>query len=87
MATVSIPRLLGDLTGGARRADVEGRTVGEVLAALDGLFPGLEASIQKDGKISPHVAITVDGKIALQGVATPVRPHSQVAILPSMGGG
>ena len=87
MATVSIPRLLCNLTGGARKAEVEGGTLGEVIAALDRLYPGLEAGIQNNGKISPHVALTVDGKIAMQGLATPVRPDSEVAILPSMGGG
>jgi molybdopterin synthase sulfur carrier subunit len=87
MVTVSIPLLLADLTGGARTAEVAGATLGEVLAALERLYPGMAARIQNDGKISPHVALTVDGKIAMQGLSTPVRPDSEVAILPSMGGG
>lgn len=87
MAVVSIPLLLCELTGGDRKAEVAGDTVGEVIAALDRLYPGIEAGIRDGERIRPHVALTVDGKIALQGLATPVRPHSEVAILPSMGGG
>ena len=87
MATVSIPLLLGNLTGGIRKAEVEGTTLGEVIAALDRLYPGMEANVQNGGKISPHVAFTVDGKIAVRGLSTPVGPQSEVAILPSMGGG
>lgn len=87
MATVSIPLLLCDLTGGVRTAQVPGATLGEVIAALDGLYPGMEARVQNNGRISPNVAISVDGKIAMKGLATPVRLESEVVILPSMGGG
>ncbi len=87
MATVTIPLLLKDVTGGTRRAEVPGANLGEVLRGLDRLFPGLEAKILSDGKILPHVTFTVDGAIAARGLDTPVRPESEVCILPSMGGG
>jgi sulfur-carrier protein len=87
MATVLIPRMLSDLTGGVRRADVDGATLAEVVAALDRLYPGIETQIHRNGKISPHVALTVDGTIAMKGLATAVGPQSEVNILPSMGGG
>ncbi|NQT36735.1 MAG: molybdopterin synthase sulfur carrier subunit, partial [Planctomycetes bacterium] len=47
MASVSIPLLLKDVTGGARRVDVEGRTLAEVVAALDALHPGIETRLRK----------------------------------------
>jgi molybdopterin converting factor small subunit len=87
MATVTIPLLLKDVTGGARRAQVSGRNLAEVLCALDRLHPGIEGQILSGGKILPYVTFTVDGAIAAQGLDTPVRPESEVCILPSMGGG
>lgn len=87
MATVTIPLLLKDATGGVRRAEVPGENLRGVLRELDRLFPGLETKILSDGKILPYVTFTVDGAIAAQGLDTPVRPESEVCILPSMGGG
>lgn len=87
MATVTIPLLLKEVTGGARRAEVSGENLGQILRALDQIYPGLEAKILSDGKILPYVTFTVDGAIAARGLDTPVRPDSEVCILPSMGGG
>jgi|YNPNPStandDraft_1061719.scaffolds.fasta_scaffold148988_1 molybdopterin synthase sulfur carrier subunit len=87
MATVAIPLFLKDLTGGARRAEVSGENLGQILRALDTIYPGFEAKILSDGKIQPYVTFTVDGAIAGRGLDTPVRPESEVCILPSMGGG
>ena len=87
MATVTIPLLLADVTGGARRAEVEGTTLGDVIAALDRIHPGIEARVRDGDKITPMLAFTVDGKIAARGLATPVGPESDVCMLPSFGGG
>jgi len=87
MATVTIPLMLKEVTGGARRTQVAGRTLAEILAALDRVFPGIEARIQSDGKILPYVILTIDGAVAAQGLSSPVGPQSEVSILPSMGGG
>ena len=87
MASVSIPLLLKDVTGGARQADVEGRTLAEVVAALDAIHPGIEARLRKGNAPAPMVAFVVDGKIAAAGFDTPVGPQSEVNILPSFGGG
>ncbi len=87
MATVSIPLLLKDVTGGVRQAEVSGETLAELIAALEDVFPGIEARIVNDRKIKPTAALVVDGRIAAEGLATPVKPDSQVSILPSFGGG
>ncbi len=87
MATVSIPLLLKDLTGGVREAEVEGATLEEIIAALDATYPGIAAKILSGQKISPNVALVVDGKIAGAGLATPVGPQAHVSILPAFGGG
>ena len=36
---------------------------------------------------NPTVALVVDGKIAAEGLATPVGPSSRVNVLPAFGGG
>ena len=87
MATVSLPLLLENVTGGARQAEVAGATLAEIVAALEAVHPGIEARIRHGDKISPTLAFTVDGKIAARGLSTPVGPQSQVNILPAFGGG
>ena len=87
MATVSIPLLLAEVTGGARRAEVPGATVEEIITALERIHPGIEVRIRDGDKIRPTLAFTVDGKIAARGLATPVGPESEVCMLPSFGGG
>jgi molybdopterin converting factor small subunit len=87
MATVAIPLLLKDVTGGVRQAKVCGSTLEQIISELNNLHPGFEARVRDGDTLSPVVAITVDGKIAVQGLATPVGPDSEVCILPSFGGG
>lgn len=87
MATVSIPLLFQDVTGGVRRSEVAGSTVGEVLAALDKVHPGIEDRIRDGDRLAPIVTVTVDGKLAAQGLDTPVGPESEICLLPSFGGG
>lgn len=87
MATVSIPLLFKDLTGGARRVEVQGSTLEEIITALDGIHPGMKTRIRDGDKLRPTVACTVDGKIAARGLDTPVRADSVVCLLPSFGGG
>jgi len=87
MATVSIPLLFQDVTGGSRCAEVGGSTVEEIIAALDKLHPGIQARLCDGDKLRSTVAVTVDGKIAAQGLHTSVRPRSEVCLLPSFGGG
>jgi sulfur-carrier protein len=87
MATVTIPLLLKDVTGGARRAEIAGGNLAEIICALDRVHPGIAQRIVSDGKILPNVTFTIDGAIAAQGLASPVGALSEVCILPSMGGG
>ncbi len=87
MPNVTIPLLFKDLTDGVRYTQAEGATLAELIASLDALFPGIGAQIREGDGIAPIVAFTVDGKIASEGLATPVGPESEVCILPSFGGG
>ena len=87
MATIAIPILFEELTGGARRAEVPGTTLAEIADALEAAYPGIEKWLRKDDELSPLVAVTVDGKIASGGFATPVQPQSEIRIMPLLGGG
>jgi molybdopterin converting factor small subunit len=87
VATVTIPLLLKEVTGGVRRAEVPGSTLAEVLRALEGVFPGIEVRIASGGRLDPNLLVAVDGVLAAEGLATPVRPESEVSILPTFGGG
>ncbi len=87
MAKVTLPRLFADLTGPVREVDIQGSTLAEVVAGLERLYPGIAGRIHNGQKISPNVALVVDGRIAADGLATVVGPESQVAILPAFGGG
>ena len=48
MAVVRMPLLLREVTGGARRVEVGGSTLGEVVAELDRVYPGIEARVHND---------------------------------------
>jgi len=87
LATVTIPLLLKDVTGGARHAQVPGATLAEIVRALDRVHPGIESRIHGGGKMNPNLAFTVDGVIVTRGLSTPVGPESEVSILPTFGGG
>ena len=87
MARVSIPSLLDEVTGGDRRADVDGKNLTEIVAGLDAIYPGIGARIHDGQKINSNLALAVDGKIATRGLSTLVGPQSEVSILPAFGGG
>jgi sulfur-carrier protein len=87
MARVILPSLFGDTTGGIRFLDAPGTTVGEVIDSLGRAHFGLAERIRREGQVVSYLAITVDGKIAGNGLATPVGPESEVAVLFNMGGG
>ena len=87
MPTVWIPSLMRDLTGGQSRVDAPGRTVGEVIDALESSYPGIKDRLCAKGEISPGIAIHVDGRIAHLGLLEAVGERSEVHVLPAVGGG
>ena len=87
MAQVWIPPLMRDLTGGRGRVSVPGETVGEVVAALDASFPGIEARLCEGGRLKPGIAANVDGRAARMGLLAAVGEESEVQFLPAMAGG
>lgn len=89
-STVRIPTPLRELTDGEGQVTVEGETVGEVIAALDELHPGVaERVLDDDGEVKRFVNIFVrDEDIRFQdGLDTDVGEDEVVSIIPAVAGG
>ena len=87
MPIIWIPSLMGDLTGGDQKINVEGRTVGQVIDALDRVYPGARARLCLNDQINPGIAVSVDGKTAKLGLRAAVKDDSEILFLPLVAGG
>ncbi|HXF37385.1 MAG TPA: MoaD/ThiS family protein [Actinomycetota bacterium] len=86
MATVVLRPPLRDLAGGAREVEVPGRTVAEVLRALERTRPRLAGWILDErGSVREHVALFVNGERAAADAS--VGPADRVQVLPAISGG
>lgn len=90
MSIVRIPPVLRAAAGGEKQLEVDGATVGEVLAGLVERYPSLGPQLlTPDGELNRFVNVYVDGQDVryLQERATPVTAHDTIIILPAMAGG
>ena len=93
MATIWIPSLLRPLVDGQSQVVAPGRTVGDVIDALESAYPGLKSRLcQNDQRMSsirlvPSIRALVDGRAALLGLAEPVGEHSEIVFVPAISGG
>ena len=90
MATVQLPSVLAGHSGGRRRVEIAGTTVGTVLAALGQAHPGVgQRVLDEQGTLRRHVNVFVNGESIryLDGVETPVGDADEVWILPAVSGG
>jgi molybdopterin converting factor small subunit len=87
-----LPGALADVAGGQRRllVDPPPESVAALLDAVALTHPALERRVRDEtGALRRYVNVYVDGEDvrALDGVTTPLRPGSQVHVLPSVAGG
>ncbi len=87
-----IPGPLQPFAGGRRSValDASPSTVGEALAVLGNLHPGLrDRVVTEQGEVRPHVNVFVAAENIRDagGLATPVSEGSEIAILPAVSGG
>jgi molybdopterin converting factor small subunit len=68
-------------TGETTTFDVEGETVRQVIAALDRRYPGFGDHIRK------RMAFAIDGEICRDALFRPLKPTSEVYIIPKIAGG
>ncbi len=87
MATVWIPPVLQDLTAGQKTLVVPGATVRAVIAELDKAYPGLALRLVEDGRITPGIAVVVDGQVTRMGLRHRLSDTSEVHFLPALSGG
>lgn len=88
--TVRIPTTLRPMAGGASTVQVEGATLGEVIANLDTAHPGFKDRLLDDsGALRKFVNLFVadDDVRYLQGLDTPVPAGETVSIIPAVAGG
>lgn len=88
--TVSLPQALRARAGNQAKVVAAGRTVGEIIEALEREFPGIKFNLcQETGSLRPYVNIFVNGQNIryLQGLETGMEQGAQVHILQSVAGG
>ena len=88
--TVRIPTQLRPLTAGQGNVQVDGSTIGEVLAALDGAHPGFRDRLfDETGKLRRFVNLFLADEDVrfLEGLETPVADGQTVSIVPAVAGG
>jgi molybdopterin synthase sulfur carrier subunit len=87
LVTVWIPSLLRGLTGGQANIQVQGRTVRQLIDALEQAHPGLKDRLcDKDG-LRPGIAVAVNGQLATRGLSEAVPDGAEVHFLPAISGG
>lgn len=88
--TIRIPTTLRPLSGGNSTVQVDGATLGEVLANLETAHPGFKDRLFDDqGGLRRFVNLFVadDDVRYLQGLDTPVPDGETVSIIPAVAGG
>src|SRR6266436_2744183 len=88
--TVSLPNALHTRTGGRRSMPVAGRTIREIIDALDQTYPGLRFNLcHETGELRPFVNIFLNRENIryLQGIDTPIHNGAKIHILQSVAGG
>jgi len=85
--TVHIPSALRSYTGQKSDVEADGRTVGEVLSALDRRYPGLRFRIiTEQDTIRAHIRIFVNDEQA-RDLSAALRPDDQISIVCALSGG
>jgi molybdopterin converting factor small subunit len=80
MATVHLPSGLTQFTGGLSVVDVDARRVVDILTDLVQRFPELGPQLDE-------IAVAIDGEIYQDPGFQPVRPTSEVHLVPRIAGG
>lgn len=87
---VRLPSALATQTGGVRRLDAEGATVGAVLDHLVARFPSVGPRLRDGaGELYPFVTVYLNDQDIrfADGFATAVRDGDEVVIVPAVAGG
>ena len=84
---VRIPTPLRSYTGGAAQVDVDGATVGEVIADLDRRYPGLAFRVvDEQGRLRQHMVVFL-GQDRCRDLAASVVGIDEVVLMQALSGG
>jgi molybdopterin synthase sulfur carrier subunit len=89
-ATVRIPTILRNYTGGVGEVNAEGETLTEVLESLESSHPGIRARILDDtGALRRFVNVYVgdDDVRFIGGLTAKVADGTKISIIPAVAGG
>jgi len=75
------------LTGGTECIEAHGSTVGDLIDDIERRHPGFRAAVVERGDLVASLAVSVDAALASGGLLEPVRPDSEVHLVPALGGG
>jgi molybdopterin synthase sulfur carrier subunit len=87
MPTVHIPPQMRDLVGGKAVVRVKGKSMRQVVAALESQFPGMGARLQDGDRFVSGLTASIDGVITNRGMFAAVGEESEVHFHPALGGG
>jgi len=95
MIKVLIPYALRSFTDRSAEVEVEGKTAGEALNALAGIYPGIKTHLFADNntqtvsQLRDFINLFIDGKNinTMQGLDTPVADNGELMIIPAIAGG
>jgi len=76
-----------ELSDGKDRVTVEGRTVRQIIEALERTYPGFKDRLIDQSRIKPNIAVAIDGEITPLGLIGKVSETSEVHFLPAISGG
>jgi|SRR5579862_5409558 len=87
MATVYIPALLQNVTGGRRQVEVAGATVREVIDNLERVHPGMRDSLLEGSHLRSNISVAIDGEVSPLGLLEKVGASSEVHFVAAIKGG
>lgn len=81
MARLVAPSECRQFTGGLTEFEVAADTVRRLITELEARFPGLGDYVDR------RMAVAIDGEIHQDAWFSPIRPDSEIYLIPKIGGG
>lgn len=86
---VSIPTILRTFTNNERSVQATGTNLAEIIADIDGQFPGIGNRLLEDGKLRRFVNVYINDEDVrfIGSLDAPVSDGDTVTVLPAVAGG
>ncbi len=87
MATVFIPSMMRELTGGRDTIEIPGSTVRRIVRAMEEAYPGTSGWLLDGDRLKPNISVAIDGNVDPLGLLAEVAEDSEVHFLAAIAGG